>query len=344
MNLVADVHAGMIAVIRLDLNYYKRIGHVILGFKNINLLQWMDVMEKPSVVVDELAIFALSKVYGKHTVIYNKSKPWSTLDPPYPMSETELHDNCQIHLVHVGKDSYGILRRKPFQKTEAPASLKNMLEPMRRRKIPKSCCQSEPLDLSVPSTSAHIDDLNESAFDNSVDTVQTTEGKHDQPDRPVAPIPELGESVELGPDNDVALPVNTSKQWVDPMCYAWSEVKLHRLTNSELERYLGRVDSRIEHDQSTKGDNTETPSPNGTAVLETPPPDPLFSRSGRPLRKTVNVQKYAELSGTDSYGNEYGSKVDNKDNPSRPKSSGPCAAWIAAQHGHTSPPLLHWVQ
>ena len=33
----ADVCAGMIAVIRLDINYYKKIGHVILGFKNINL-------------------------------------------------------------------------------------------------------------------------------------------------------------------------------------------------------------------------------------------------------------------------------------------------------------------
>ena len=77
----ADVRAGMIAVIWLDLDYYKRIGHVILGFKNINILQWMDVMEKPTVATDKLAIFALSKLYGKHTVIYNKSKPWSTLDP-----------------------------------------------------------------------------------------------------------------------------------------------------------------------------------------------------------------------------------------------------------------------
>ena len=99
----------MIAVIYLDLDYYKRVRHVILGFKNINIQQWMDEMSKPNVVADELTIFALSKLYGKHTVIYNKAKPWSTLDPLYLMSESELHDNCQIHLVHVGKDSYGIL-------------------------------------------------------------------------------------------------------------------------------------------------------------------------------------------------------------------------------------------
>ena len=97
----ADVRAGMIAVIRLDLDYYTSVGHVILGFKNINIHQWMDEMAKPNVAADELAIFALSKLYRKHTVIYNKARPWSTLDPPYHMTESELHDNCQIHLVYV---------------------------------------------------------------------------------------------------------------------------------------------------------------------------------------------------------------------------------------------------
>ena len=44
---VADVCAGMIAVIHLDLDYYNCVGYVILGFKNINIYQWMDVMAKP---------------------------------------------------------------------------------------------------------------------------------------------------------------------------------------------------------------------------------------------------------------------------------------------------------
>ena len=56
------------AVIHLDLNYYKIAGHVILGFKNINIEQWMNAMSKPDTAADELAIFTLSKMYGKHTV------------------------------------------------------------------------------------------------------------------------------------------------------------------------------------------------------------------------------------------------------------------------------------
>ena len=145
----ADVQAGMLAVICLDLNYYKIAGHVILGFKKITIEQWINVMSKKDMAANELAIFALSKMYGKHTVIYNKARPWSTLDPPYPMSETELYDNCQIHLVHLGKDSYGILCRKPFVETSAPLSVESMLEPMKLHKSSKGQCQKEPLDLSV---------------------------------------------------------------------------------------------------------------------------------------------------------------------------------------------------
>ena len=86
----------------------------------------------------------LSKMYGKHTVIYNKARPWTMLDPPYPMTETELHDNCQIHLVYVGKDSYGILRCKPFVEKTAPLSVESMLEPMKLHKTPKNSVRANP--------------------------------------------------------------------------------------------------------------------------------------------------------------------------------------------------------
>ena len=65
------------------------------------------------------------------------------------MTETELHNNCQIHLVYVGKDSYGILRPKPFVETAAPLGVESMLEPMKLRKTPKKQCQNEPWDLSI---------------------------------------------------------------------------------------------------------------------------------------------------------------------------------------------------
>ena len=54
---VVDVRSNMIERIRLDPLYYKRIGHVVLGFKNLVLNKWCDVMAKQTTSADELAIF-----------------------------------------------------------------------------------------------------------------------------------------------------------------------------------------------------------------------------------------------------------------------------------------------
>ena len=254
----------MLAVIRLDLNYYKIAGHVILGFKNINIDQWMNVMSKPDTAADELAIFALSKMYSKHTVIYNKARPWTTLDPPYPMTETELHDNCQIHLVYVGKDSYDILRRKPFVETAEPLSIESMLEPMKLHKTPKKQCQNEPWDLSIRLSDQSA---NVSAEGLSFDK---------------------GENIEVGCFGEMAVPVNQRME-TDDLCYSVSEVKLYRLTNSETEKYLGKLPNEKNPTVHAKEDNKGTAS--NTNDEQSPqahtPPQPLphtaYSKLGRPL-------------------------------------------------------------
>ena len=93
---------------------------MILGFKNLVLNEWCDVMAKQTTSADKLAIFALSKIYQRHRVIFNASKPWSTLEPDGEMSEEELFENCQIHPAYVGKDQYALLHRKPFIEQAAP--------------------------------------------------------------------------------------------------------------------------------------------------------------------------------------------------------------------------------
>ena len=87
-------------------------------------------MEKQTTSADELAIFALSKIYQRHTVIFNASKSWSTLEPNGEMLE-ELYEYCQIHLFYMGKDQYATLQRKPSIEQAAPLSIKIMLDPMK---------------------------------------------------------------------------------------------------------------------------------------------------------------------------------------------------------------------
>ena len=281
----ADVRAGMLAVIRLDLNYYKIAGHIILGFKDINIDQWMNVMAKPDTAADELAIFALSKMYGKHTVIYNKARPWMTLDPPYPMTETELHDNCQIHLVYVGKDSYGILCHKPFVETAAPLSVESMLEPMKLCKTPKKQCQNEPWDLSIRHPNQPADtSTGGSSLDNN-NSSKDQAPVHDE--EQLTPIPEPGENIEVGCFGEMAVPVN---QWMetDNLCYTVSEVKLYRMMKSELEKYLGKLPNKNYLTVRAKGDNGTASNTNAEQSPQAhtsrqPMPRTAYSRSGRPL-------------------------------------------------------------
>ena len=114
------------------------------------LNEWCDAIAKQTTSADELAIFALSKIYQRHTVIFNASKPWSTLELDGEMREEELFENCQIHLTYMDKDQYATLHRKPFIKSAAPPMVKSMLEPMKLKNISKRLCQQEPIDLSLP--------------------------------------------------------------------------------------------------------------------------------------------------------------------------------------------------
>ena len=338
-----DVRAGMLTVIQLDLDYYKIAGHFILGFKGIKIDQWMNVMARPDTAADELAIFALSKMYGKHTVIYNKARPCTTLDPPYPMTETELHDNCQIHLVYVGKDSYGILRRKPFIETAAPASVESMLEPMKLRKTPKNNCQSEPWDLSARHQNKHTETLTGGSSPVNNNNSKDHSLVHDEEE--LTPIPELGENIEVGCFGEMAVPVNHRIE-TDDLCYTVSEVKLYRLTNSEQEKYLGKFPTKNNPTARAKGGNNCTTS---TLTMNTeqapvahtshrPIPCTAYSRSGRPLRAAASRQKYVDLEDSDSDIDVADLKVDNKLPQSKPSSSGPSASRIAAQNKKTVAP------
>ena len=303
----------------------------------------MNAMARPDTAADELAIFALSKMYGKHTVIYNKARLWTTLDPPYHMTETELHDNCQIHLVYVGKDSYGILCCKPFVETWAPASVESMLEPMKLHKTPKNQCQNEPWDLSVRHQNKHIETSTggSSPFNNNNPKDQALVHDEEQ----LTPIPQPGENVEVGYFSEMVVPVNQQTE-MDDLCYTVSEVKLYRLTNSELEKYLGKLPTKNNPTTCAKGDNNCTSSTSTTNTEQSPDahtscepiPRTPYSRSGRPLRAAASRQKYVDFEDRDSDIDAADLKVDNKPPQSKASSSGPSASRIAAQNKKTVAP------
>ena len=148
----------------------------------------------------------------------------------------------------------------------------------------------------------------------------------------MTPIPKLGENVELGLHDEVAVPVNIRNNQPDELCYTWSEVKLHQLTNSELEKYLGKVDDISNQNRSMKGDNKENVL---IQTNDTPSSQPVVSRSGRLLHRTVTKPTYVDA--VDILSDDEVQKVDNKRNLSKPSSS---ASRIAAQKRRTVSPTL----
>ena len=159
----------------------------------------------------------------------------------------------------------------------------------------------------------------------------------------LTPIPEPGKNVEVGCFGEMAVPVNQQME-TDDICYTVSEVKLFRLTNSELEKYLGKLPNKNNPTVRAKGDNNGTASNTNTEqspeahTSRQPMPCTAYSRSGTPLRTTASRQKYAGPEDSDSDVDAVVLKVDNKTPRSKPSSSGPSASRIAAQNKKTVAP------
>ena len=59
---------------------------------------------------DELALYCLSRKYGMHTAVYNKSYVWTTMSNHMMLSDTEIFEHSKVHLIFLGETKYGILR------------------------------------------------------------------------------------------------------------------------------------------------------------------------------------------------------------------------------------------
>ena len=292
-----DVRSNLVERVCLDPLYYKRIGHVILGFKNLVLNEWCDAMAKQTTSADELAIFALSKIYQRHTVIFNASKPWSTLEPDGEMREEELFENCQIHLAYMGKDQYATLHRKPFIKSAAPPTLKSMLEPMKLKNTSKRLCQQEPMDLSLPmhqsaDSSLELDaEPDVTSVDNSQNIEETRDPNSDVLGDNEISLMEINNSVVSEKDTMETTEHDKYKKALDALCKTWSEVKLLQMKASDVEYYMNK-------NKTPKGDNT-VPDP-----LASPIP---CSRFGRPIRKPMNAvpNKIDDTDGDSDYESDF---------------------------------------
>ena len=96
---------------------------------------------------DELFVYCLSKMYSKHTVILNKSFPWSTLSNYIKYSDLEIVQKSSIVLIYVGINQYAVLKPswavKPAAEiTPAPTPAKTPRKNRRKESTTKTTCRT----------------------------------------------------------------------------------------------------------------------------------------------------------------------------------------------------------
>ena len=78
-------------------------------------------MRNPTVPTDEIALYALARMYNQHTLVYTRSSIWSTVASSTPLTYSEVCNECQIRLVFLGKGQFFELIKKPVaQSTSVP--------------------------------------------------------------------------------------------------------------------------------------------------------------------------------------------------------------------------------
>ena len=107
------VRQNMLSTISTEFNWYSDVALVCLQMHKTMLTKWIDKMQDPRHPADELAVYALSRIYNQHSVIYTKTKTWSSLGTTRPLSEKELYDTCKVKFVNMGKGKLVELVSKP---------------------------------------------------------------------------------------------------------------------------------------------------------------------------------------------------------------------------------------
>ena len=263
----------MIVKIRLEYQFYRGCGIVIIGTSTLNA--WMEKMSKPDVPADELAIYALSRFFDRHTLIYTGVHPWTTLAPEHYNSVQEAHDRCQTHLVYLGHNMYGVLRPRPFINIEAPLTVDEVLNLMHLRQS-RNPPQQEPLNLSVvPLENNDLDTGMQSDHTINSQAVSHTEVSETDVDveEQVLPndpaVPEVGVETTIQSDSpedhshieqnleEIVIPQPDHSvaycHAVEDACDKNLKIKLVMMTNAELSRYL-----TTKLDNITNVDNTES--------------------------------------------------------------------------------------
>ena len=101
-------------MIEWALEYKEELGEtarIALRQLDIGLMYWINRMQKETTQADELALFCLSKVYNRHVKVYTSSYCWTTLRDQFTLTQEEIGNLCDVHLLFMGPGKFAEIKR-----------------------------------------------------------------------------------------------------------------------------------------------------------------------------------------------------------------------------------------
>ena len=131
--------------------WYEELFGICLRMRMTPMKKWLHNQSLKSVPGDEMTIFVLSVIFRRHTIVYTKTRPWTTYAVTPNMSIEELHNQCETHLMYLGGGIFGIIHPRPYS---IPTHRRvNLLITQQLTNVIRTIGKTSrelPLDLSVP--------------------------------------------------------------------------------------------------------------------------------------------------------------------------------------------------
>ena len=87
------------------------MARIALKQLDIGLMYWINQMQKETTPADELALYCLNKVYNRHVKVYTSSYCWTTLRDQFTLTQEEIGNLCDIHLLYIGPGKFAEIKR-----------------------------------------------------------------------------------------------------------------------------------------------------------------------------------------------------------------------------------------
>ena len=135
-----DVRENMVNMILGNKDTFASAACVPLLLKKMSIDVWLSHMTKSTTPGDEIALFALCKIYLKHACVLTKHSIWTSIDL-IEISQEDLIKKSDLVLLYMGEHMFGMLH--PKASLSNPTNILSTVPYMGRRG------QRKPVDLSL---------------------------------------------------------------------------------------------------------------------------------------------------------------------------------------------------